>query len=95
MQIDTAIALVIGMPLLLAGLSYLLGRYAIRAILYALWAAIVIFGIILVNNAAQTTGEFAGQGQYAILLFGVGPGLLISVLAGVLGILRAKRARAS
>ncbi len=93
MQFDTAIALVIGMPLFLASLSYLLGRYAIRAILYALWTAIVVFGVMLVYNAAQTTGEYAGQGQYVILLYGVGPGLLISVLAGVIGILRAKRAQ--
>ncbi len=86
------VLILILVPLGMAGLSYALGRYAIRAILYALWAAIVMFGGLLMYSASQATGDHAGFGQGLIFVLVVVPAFIVSLIAGLIGIARARRA---
>jgi hypothetical protein len=86
------ILILIGAPLGIAVLSFLLGRYAIPAILYALWAAIVMFGGFLMYSASQATGDHAGFGQGLLFVFVVVPAFVVSLIAGLIGISRARRA---
>lgn len=84
----------IGVSLGMVLLSYLLGRYAIRVILYALWVSIALFGAFLVYQGLQAMGEFAGYGETILVLFIVAPAFVVSVGAGIVGLIGRDRANA-
>ncbi len=87
------VLLLVIMPLGTAALSYLLGRYVIRAAIFAFWASIVVFAVYLFASASMAEGEYAGMGQYLILMFVVAPGMVVSLIAGNIGLTKARQAR--